>query len=172
MIRLWEGAARVRISAAGTEKHRWGTGSRAVHIAADRYRHTQLRSLSSRSGEHVRAAVIVCPGGGYSILAYDLEGTEIAEWLQGIGVTALVLKYRVPKLEGEEPGQRPLMDLQRAIRTVRSRAAELKINPAKIGVLGFSAGATPGVMAAERNTRDPPTRPQDDVDQQSTSPTS
>ncbi len=115
------------------------------------------------------AAVIVCPGGGYSILAYDLEGTEIAEWLQGIGVTALVLKYRVPKLEGEEPGQRPLMDLQRAIRTVRSCAAELKINPAKIGVLGFSAGAHLAVMAATQYTRSA-YESQDDVDKQSAKP--
>ena len=92
-------------------------------------------------------AVIVCPGGGYRILAYDLEGTEVATWLQGIGVTALVLKYRVPKAEGEQPGERPLEDLQQAIRTVRSRAEELKINPAKVGVLGFSAGGHLAVMS-------------------------
>lgn len=85
-------------------------------------------------------AVIVCPGGGYRILAYDLEGTEVATWLQGIGVTALVLKYRVPTAEGEQPGERPLEDLQQALRTVRSRAEELKIDPTKVGVLGFSAG--------------------------------
>lgn len=93
-------------------------------------------------------AVIVCPGGGYSILAYDLEGTEIAEWLQSIGVTAFVLKYRVPKIEGEEPGTRPLMDLQRAIRLVRSRAAQWQLNPDRIGVLGFSAGGHLAVSAA------------------------
>ena len=113
--------------------------------------------------------MIVCPGGGYSILAYDLEGTEIAEWLQGIGVTALVLKYRVPKLEGEEPGQRPLMDLQRAVRTVRSRAGELKIDPAKIGVLGFSAGGHLVVMAGTQYARSA-YEPQDDVDSQSAKP--
>ncbi|MHB0957773.1 MAG: alpha/beta hydrolase [Pirellulaceae bacterium] len=115
------------------------------------------------------AAVIVCPGGGYSILAYDLEGTEIAQWLQGIGVTALVLKYRVPKLEGEEPGQRPLMDLQRAIRTVRSRAGEMKIHPQKIGVLGFSAGGHL-IMLAGTQYSCSTYLPQDEVDTQSAKP--
>lgn len=109
------------------------------------------------------AAVIVCPGGGYSILAYDLEGTEIAQWLQGIGVTALVLKYRVPKQEGEEPGTRPLMDLQRAIRLVRSRAAALQIDPHKIGVLGFSAGGHLVVTAGTQYATSA-YPPQDDVD--------
>ena len=115
------------------------------------------------------AAVIVCPGGGYSILAYDLEGTEVAEWLQGIGVTALVLKYRVPKLEGEEAGRRPLMDLQRAIRTVRSRAAKMNINAEKIGVLGFSAGGHLAVLGGTQYTR-AAYMPQDDVDTQSAKP--
>ena len=90
------------------------------------------------------AAVIVCPGGGYSILAYDLEGTEIAQWLQGIGVTALVLKYRVPKLEGEEPGQRPLMDLQRAIRTGGALRQRNEDRPGKDWCVGFFRGRTPG----------------------------
>ena len=81
------------------------------------------------------AAVIICPGGGYSILAWDLEGTEVAEWLNSLGVTGVVLKYRVP-------GKRDLafQDGQRAVSIVRSRAAEWKIDPAKIGILGFSAG--------------------------------
>lgn len=92
-------------------------------------------------------AVIVCPGGGYRILAYDLEGTEVAAWLQGIGITALVLKYRVPTAEGDQPGERPLEDLQKAIHTVRDRAAELDIDPAKVGVLGFSAGGHLAVMS-------------------------
>lgn len=98
-------------------------------------------------------AVIVCPGGGYRILAYDLEGTEVAAWLQGIGVTALVLKYRVPKAEGEQPGERPLEDLQQAIRTVRSRAAELKIDTAKVGVLGFSAGGHLAVTSGMQRSK-------------------
>lgn len=98
-------------------------------------------------------AVIVCPGGGYGILAYDLEGTEIAEWLQGLGVTALVLKYRVPGAEDEAPGERPLEDLQQAIRAVRARAAELNVDPEKVGVLGFSAGGHLTVMSGTPQSR-------------------
>lgn len=86
------------------------------------------------------AAVVVCPGGGYSILAYDLEGTEICEWLNSVGVTGVLLKYRVPGRKGDEKHMLPLGDAQRAISIVRSRASEWKIDPERIGVLGFSAG--------------------------------
>jgi acetyl esterase/lipase len=85
-------------------------------------------------------AVVVCPGGGYSILAWDLEGTEVCEWLNSIGVTGVLLKYRVPKRAGLEKYTAPLQDVQRAIGMVRSRAQEWHLNPARIGVLGFSAG--------------------------------
>ena len=61
-------------------------------------------------------AVVICPGGGYGILAWDLEGTEIAEWLNSIGVTGIVLKYRVPRRDPNEPHKAPLQDAQRAIR--------------------------------------------------------
>jgi len=89
------------------------------------------------------AAVVICPGGGYSILAWDLEGTEVAEWLNSIGVTGVLLKYRVP-------GKLALafQDGQRAVSLVRSRAAEWKIDPAKIGILGFSAGGHLAVRVA------------------------
>ena len=91
---------------------------------------------SKRNG----AAVIIAPGGGYSILAWDLEGTEIAEWFNSIGVTAAVLKYRVPRREGDTANQLPLMDAQRSMSLVRSKASELGIDPKRIGFLGFSAG--------------------------------
>ena len=82
------------------------------------------------------SAVIVCPGGGYQHLA-DHEGKPVAEWLNSIGVTAFVLKYRIgPKYHHPAP----LLDAARAVRLVRSRAAEWKIDPKRIGVLGFSAG--------------------------------
>lgn len=91
-----------------------------------------------------RASVIVCPGGGYGILAYDLEGTEVASWLNKLGFTALVLQYRVPnKKEGA------LQDVQRAIRIVRNKASEWGINPDKTGVMGFSAG---GSLSARAST--------------------
>lgn len=86
------------------------------------------------------AAVVVCPGGGYSILALDLEGTEICEWLNSIGVTGILLKYRVPSRAGLEKHTAALQDAQRAMGLVRHRAGEFGIDPARIGILGFSAG--------------------------------
>ena len=85
-------------------------------------------------------AVIVCPGGGYRILAMDLEGTEVCEWLNSIGVTAALLKYRVPAQKGQENFAAPLQDAQRALGVVRQHAADWKIDPKRIGILGFSAG--------------------------------
>jgi len=86
------------------------------------------------------AAVLVCPGGGYHILAMDLEGTEVCDWLNSIGVTGVLLKYRVPKREGLEKHAPALQDAQRALGLVRGRAKEWGIDPQRIGVLGFSAG--------------------------------
>lgn len=94
------------------------------------------------------AAVIVCPGGGYALLAYDLEGTEICRWLNSIGVTAVLLKYRVPARAGREKYAAPLEDAQRAMGMVRSRAKELGIDPKRIGILGFSAGGNLAAMAS------------------------
>jgi acetyl esterase/lipase len=87
--------------------------------------------------------IIVCPGGGYSILAWNLEGTEVAEWLNSIGVTAIVLKYRVPGKGDPTQGpviERSLQDAQRSVSLVRSKAAEWGTNPNHVGILGFSAG--------------------------------
>lgn len=96
------------------------------------------------------AAVIICPGGGYHILAYDLEGTEVARWLNQLGVTGIVLHYRVPRSKDRPKHELPLMDLQRAIRVVRGHAADWGIDPRRLGVLGFSAG---GHLAAAASTR-------------------
>jgi acetyl esterase/lipase len=82
------------------------------------------------------AAVVICPGGGYGHLA-DHEGRPVAEWLNTLGISAFVLKYRLgPRYNHPAP----LLDAARGLRTVRSRAAEWGIDPAKIGILGFSAG--------------------------------
>ena len=94
------------------------------------------------------AAMGVCPGGGYEILAYDLEGDEICQWLNEIGVTAVLLKYRVPRRTGLEKHTAPLQDVQRAISLVRSKAEELNLDPQRIGVMGFSAGAHLAAMAS------------------------
>ena len=86
-------------------------------------------------------AVVICPGGGYWILAYDLEGTDIARYLNSIGVAGIVLKYRLPTYGNViEPHKAPLMDAQRAMRLVRNNAKKWNIDSAKIGIMGFSAG--------------------------------
>ncbi|HLW19027.1 MAG TPA: alpha/beta hydrolase [Cyclobacteriaceae bacterium] len=86
-------------------------------------------------------AVVICPGGGYAVLAYDWEGTDIAKWFNSHGIAAIVLKYRLPSLASQEaPHEAPLMDAQRAMRMVRQHAKEWNIDPQQIGVMGFSAG--------------------------------
>lgn len=93
-----------------------------------------------RPAEPDGRAVLVFPGGAYNALAAQHEGTDIAAWLNSQGITAFVAKYRVPRREGMEKHAVALQDAQRAIRIVRSRAAEFGVNPDQIGVLGFSAG--------------------------------
>ncbi len=96
--------------------------------------------------------IVVCPGGGFGILAWDLEGTEIAEWANSIGVTAAVLKYRTPTSSlKEKKWEPPVQDAQRAISLIRSKATELGINPDHIGTLGFSAGGTTAGLTATKN---------------------
>ncbi len=86
-------------------------------------------------------AVVICPGGGYHILAYDWEGSDIARWLNSRGIAAFVLKYRLPgSASNIVPYKSPLLDAQRAIRIVRANAASWNIDPGKIGIMGFSAG--------------------------------
>jgi acetyl esterase/lipase len=84
--------------------------------------------------------VIVFPGGGYNILAYDLEGTEICDWLNHIGVACVLLKYRVPNTGPYPKSEAALQDAQRAVGLVRQHTSDWKINAAQVGVLGFSAG--------------------------------
>lgn len=88
-------------------------------------------------------AMIICPGGGYHDLFWELEGEEVAAWLNSLGMTGIILKYRVPRRPGDvrgEPPRGPLLDAQRAVSLVRSRAAEWRIHPRRIGMVGFSAG--------------------------------
>jgi acetyl esterase/lipase len=96
------------------------------------------------------SAVIICPGGGYSVLAIDHEGYDIAEWLNQLGIGAVILKYRLPSdaiMVDKSIG--PLQDVQEAVRIVRRRAAEWDLNPGRIGIMGFSAG---GHLAATAST--------------------
>lgn len=96
-----------------------------------------------------KAAFIVCPGGGYSILAINKEGTEVAAWLNSLGYTVFVLQYRVPNKK-----QGALQDIQRAIRIVRSKASTYDLNPQKIGVMGFSSGGHLSALASTSFQKD------------------
>jgi acetyl esterase/lipase len=96
-------------------------------------------------------AVVIFPGGGYSILAYDWEGTDFAKWLNSQGIAGIVVKYRLPKSASlTDPKEVPLMDAQRAIRLVRQNASDWNIAPSKVGVMGFSAG---GHLASTLSTQ-------------------
>ena len=109
-------------------------------------------TVYSPKGKNTGAAVIVFPGGGYQILAMDLEGTEICDWLTSQGITAVLLKYRVPTERVGPYLEAPpaLQDAQRALSLVRLHASEWHIDPRKIGVMGFSAG---GHMVAAVSTQ-------------------
>ena len=92
--------------------------------------------------------VVVCPGGGYNILAWDLEGTEVCEWLNTLGVNAVLLKYRVPRRQGLPPYHAPLQDAQRTMSYVRAHAGKWNLDPERIGILGFSAGGNLAAMTS------------------------
>jgi acetyl esterase/lipase len=98
-------------------------------------------TLYQPKGNNTGAAVLVFPGGGYSILAIDLEGTEVCDWLNSAGITCVLLKYRVPNSGPYPKSDAALQDAQRSLGIVRQHAKEWGIDPNRIGVLGFSAGA-------------------------------
>ena len=122
------------------------TGDEEVADTADiiRIRHVQIPDISIYLPSRRNAtgkAVIVIPGGGYRVLAYDSGGTDIAKWLNSKGIAAIVLKYRLPHTSNNIVGHKsPLMDTQRAMRLARHHAARWDIDPQQIGVIGFSAG--------------------------------
>lgn len=119
-----------------------------------------LQVFRPPAGQGNGAAVLVCPGGAYNILALDLEGTEVCEWLNSVGVTGVLLKYRVPRREGREKHAAPLQDAQRAMSLIRHQADRWGIDPRRIGVLGFSAG---GHLAAAVSTAPERTYPKTDA---------
>jgi len=108
-------------------------------------------TVYSPRGRNTGAAVVVLPGGGYNVLAIDLEGTEVCDWLASKGITCVLLKYRVPcaKVGPYRDCPTALEDAQRTVGLVRSQAAKWHVDPRKIGVLGFSAG---GHMVAAMST--------------------
>ncbi|MBS4072719.1 MAG: alpha/beta hydrolase [Algoriphagus sp.] len=109
-------------------------------------------------------AVVIFPGGGYGILAYDWEGTDFAKWLNAQGIAGIVVKYRLPISKSlTDAKEVPLMDAQRAIRLVRKNAEAWNIDPTKVGVMGFSAG---GHLASTLSTQynHEVNRPKDEID--------
>ena len=102
---------------------------------------TPTLTLYPPAGKNTGAAVVVFPGGGYHILAMDLEGTEVCDWLNSAGIACILVKYRVPGSGPYPKSSAALQDAQRALGTVRSHAGEWHLDPQRIGVLGFSAGA-------------------------------
>ena len=106
------------------------------------------------------AEVIVAPGGGFMFLSYSFEGTQVCEWLNSVGITAVLLKYRTPTRDEKEPFALPVEDAQRALGIVRHRAGDWGIDPKRVGLLGFSAGANlAGHAAWDRGARAFPQKP-------------
>lgn len=154
-IPIWPGAAPDAQPVAGPEFAVMATGKDAVAgrpwVSVEDVSQPTM-TVYSPKGKNTGAAVVVFPGGGYEILAIDLEGTEVCDWLTSRGITCVLLKYRVPG-EGRYPKSAPysksgpypftpiaLEDAQRTMGLVRFHAAEWHIDPHKVGVLGFSAG--------------------------------
>ena len=156
-----------------------GRGSRLVagrpwQYAASVSRPTMTIYPSRDRNNHT--AILVLPGGGYEVLAMDLEGSEICDWVTGLGMTCVLLKYRVPqawrhgqnRVEEAPNVQLALQDAQRAIDLLRYRATSYDIDPRKIGVIGFSAGGH--LAAAVSNAENHTYEPVDEADRQSSRP--
>ncbi|MEZ6014356.1 MAG: alpha/beta hydrolase [Planctomycetota bacterium] len=110
--------------------------------------YTPVITAAPREGAQ-RPAIVICPGGGYGLLALDKEGHDVARWLAGHGVVGIVLKYRLPRPKGHVYGhEAPLLDAARALALVRERAAEWDVDPARVGLMGFSAGGHLAASAA------------------------
>jgi acetyl esterase/lipase len=171
---LWPGTPPDAKPLPGPEKINVGKG----HISVTNIDRPTM-TVYGPNGKNTGAAVLVIPGGGFEILAMDLEGTEVCDWLVAKGIACVLLKYRVPSHPYDwQTNTRPhnlevpvesLEDTQRAMRLVRFHAAEWHIDPHKLGVLGFSAG---GYLVAQISTNfaKPLYAPADDADKQSSRP--
>lgn len=108
----------------------------------------QIAVYRPEEGKANGTAVVICPGGGHHILAYDLEGTEVAEWLNSFGVTGIVLKYRVPARDKDRRWVAAVQDAQRAMCLVRRHADKWNLDPKRIGICGFSAGGETAALTS------------------------
>jgi acetyl esterase/lipase len=161
---LWPGIVPGETTSVGDEQAKKKAGTEAITSITNVSKPT-ISVTRPDPAKNTGVAVVVFPGGGYTNLAWEHEGTMVADWLNSIGVTAAVVKYRVPRRPGTPKGEPPvaaLMDAQRAISIVRSRAGEWGVDAKKIGVLGFSAG---GHLAAWSATN-PDKRAYETVDAQ------
>jgi acetyl esterase/lipase len=160
-LNVWPGKAPGDSSQIGKEE--WN-GKRVTNVTEPTlavYRPTKEKDTG--------VAVIVCPGGGYQRLMMSYEGEDVAQWLTTVGITGIVLKYRVPAPPGVAKYEPALQDAQRSISLVRSKAKEWEIKPDRIGILGFSAGGHL-VVAASTNFDKRAYEPIDAVDQVSCRP--
>ena len=147
VINVWPGKAPGEMGEIGEEKYQDPKPNETKKVS--RLMNVSHPTLTVYAPQQPNGtSVIICPGGGYNILAWDLEGTEVAEWLNKHGVTAFVLKYRVPTRQHDKEHYLQLSDAQRAVSLVRSKAKEYKIDEQKIGILGFSAGGHLATMTS------------------------
>jgi acetyl esterase/lipase len=172
VIDVWPGKPPGEKGGIGEENSKTEKSARGPITRITNVTHPTLTVFLPPKDKNTGAAVVICPGGGYNILAWDLEGEDVATWLNSIGVAGIILKYRVPRRPGDEPKAppvAPLLDAQRALSLVRSKADEFGIDPKRIGILGFSAGghlaAAASVDFAKRGYD-----PIDDVDKVSCRP--
>ena len=159
VVQLWPRAAPDEVSGSiGEERERLSPklDRKQVEVTEQTRLNTNVTKptitiLRPEKDKDTGTSVLICPGGGYWDLYWQLEGEEVATWLNSIGVTGIMLKYRVPRRPDEpkdEPARRPLQDAQRAISLVRNNASEWGIHPERIGIMGFSAGGYLAVAAA------------------------
>lgn len=146
IIPLWEGTPPLQEDMGLEEEVRQENIIRIANVQTPTIE-VYLPNKSIATGQ----AVMIFPGGGYGILAYDWEGTDFTKWLNAQGIAGIVVKYRLPISKSlTDPKEVPLLDAQRAIRLTRAHAAEWNINPANVGIMGFSAG---GHLASTLSTQ-------------------
>ncbi|HXQ79876.1 MAG TPA: alpha/beta hydrolase [Opitutaceae bacterium] len=149
-IALWAGGPPGSAGQFPPELLRWENWETTWYPVVSRISNPSIIPYLPPPEKATGAAVVICPGGGHRYLALEHEGDAVGRWLSAHGVAGFVLKYRLAREPGSpyEVGVHALMDAQRAIRTVRSRAKEWSIDPAAVGIMGFSAGGEVALLAA------------------------